>query len=314
MLVKENLNKKIKNLRIKGLVKEEEILKKYTTLKIGGVAEIFVEPFDYEDIRKLITFATEERIPYFILGGGSKLLFPDEKLKGVVINLNNSFFKRKSMDKNFIRVECGLKIAEFLEWMLENSLGNWEFLAGIPGTMGGAICLNAGVRKSFKEKEYFQIGDFVLELMAMDKEGKLIKFEKKDLKFSYRRSNLDDFVILEITLMKGERKSPEEIKSRMREFLNYRSKTQDLEFPSAGCVFKNPLNINKSSGELIELSGLKGERVGDSAVSCKHANFFINLGNATAKDFLSLMEYVQKKVKRDHDVFLEPEIRIVKNQ
>jgi UDP-N-acetylmuramate dehydrogenase len=229
-----------------------------------------------------------------------------------VINLNNHFFKKIILDKEYVKIDAGVKINELLGWMLRNRLGDWEFLAGIPGTLGGAVRLNAGVRDLTEANNYLQIGDFVKEVTVLDKNGKLLRLDKKDLKFDYRESNLSNFVILQVILTKGEKKDISHIKKKINNFLNYRKKTQDLKSPSAGCVFKNPGN-NKSSGELIELSGLKGKRIGDVAVSKKHANFFINLGKATAKDFLTLMEYVQRKVNYDHGVWLNPEIHIIRN-
>ncbi|MCM8798324.1 MAG: UDP-N-acetylmuramate dehydrogenase, partial [Candidatus Omnitrophica bacterium] len=250
------------------------------------------------------------RIPFFVLGGGSKVLFCDELFRGIVIHINNPFFKKIELCEEFIKVDCGLTIGEFLNWTVRNSLGGWEFLAGIPGTLGGAVYLNAGVRDYFGKGGYIQIGDFVEEVRAMDCLGNFLRLKKEDLCFAYRKSNLSDLIVLEVVLRKGEKRSVQEIRGKMTEFLNYRKQTQELRFPSAGCVFKNP-PFQKSSGELIEHSGLKGKRIGNIAISQKHANFFINLGEGTAKDFLSLMEYVQRKVKFDHGIWLEPEIKII---
>ncbi|MGE4357642.1 MAG: UDP-N-acetylmuramate dehydrogenase [Candidatus Omnitrophota bacterium] len=315
MLIKagSNLAKIVKNLGIEGEVIEEEELKKHTTIRIGGPAEVFVKPFSLLDLEKIIVFTSRNKIPCFILGGGSKVLFPDEMLKGVVLKLNSAFLKKISSYKEVIKVGSGVKVNELLEWMLVNSYGEWEFLAGIPCSLGGAVYLNAGVREAPGKGKYIQIGDFVKEVTVMDKWGNVATLDRKKLKFNYRESNLTDFIILEISLMKKRKKNSQSIRNRIERFLNYRRKTQELRFPTAGCVFKNPLNIRRSSGELIELSGMKGSRIGDVMVSEKHANFFINLGKATAKDFLLLMENVQRKVKSVHGVWLEPEIKVIRN-
>ncbi|MCM8784393.1 MAG: UDP-N-acetylmuramate dehydrogenase [Candidatus Omnitrophica bacterium] len=314
MLVKTalDLTKGIKDLKIEGKIVEGKELKDYSTLRIGGQAEVFVEPFSWKDIEKVTIFTQKNKIPLLILGGGSKVLFSDEMFKGVVLYLNNSFFKKIELGEDFVKVSCGVTINELLNWMVENSLGGWEFLAGIPGTLGGTLCLNSGVRDCLGGEGYIEIGDFVKEVTVLDKSGNILKLNRDNLIFEYRKSNLSDFIILEAKLIKKERKSRQQIRERISKFINYRRETQELRFPSAGCVFKNPFS-NRSSGELIELSGLKGKCIGDIAISEKHANFFINLGKGTAGDFLSLMEYVQKKVKFDHGIWLEPEIKIIRN-
>ncbi|MCM8784047.1 MAG: UDP-N-acetylmuramate dehydrogenase [Candidatus Omnitrophica bacterium] len=315
MLIKTDLNlsQAIKNLGIKGRVINGEELRSHTTIKIGGRAEVFVDPSSILDIEKIIVFANSNQIPCFILGGGSKVLFPDETLKGIVLNFKNHFLKNIEFCEEFIKVGSGVSTKELLRWMIENSWGGWEFLAGIPCSLGGAVCLNAGVREIPDGEKHIQIGDFVKMVKVMDRFGKVMILDKEDLKFDYRTSNLRGFIILEIGLVKGEKKDASLIKKRIIAFLNYRKKTQELGLPSAGCVFKNPLDVKRSSGELIELSGMKGKRMGDVVVSKKHANFFINLGRATAKDFLLLMELIQNRVKSDHGVWLEPEINVVRN-
>lgn len=312
MLIKTGI-KAIQDLKIAGRVSADEKLENYTTLKIGGLAEIFIQPFFLEDLREIVTFVKENGVPLFILGGGSKVLIPDAGLKGVIIKLDTPDFKKISFSNGFVRLGCGIKVNEFLNWMMQNSYGGWEFLAGIPAGIAGAVILNAGVRENPAGSKYIQLGDFVEEVTVMDRNGDILILAGDKLEFSYRHSNLSEYIILDVKLCGTEKKEKYDIQKEIKKFLDYRKQTQELELPNSGCVFKNPAGDIRGAGELIELSGLKGKRIGDIVVSHKHANFMLNVGKGTAVDFLNLMNLIQNRVKLDHNVWLEPEIRILKS-
>jgi len=315
MLIKAGLSllKTIVDLGISGRVTTDELLKGHVSLRIGGPAEVLIQPFSWEDLRKIVVFSRENLISLFILGAGSKVLIPDAGLKGITVKLDMSILRRIEFGEGYAKLGSGVKISEFLNSMIENSYAGYEFLAGIPASLGGAVMMNAGVRKSPGSLEYIQIGNFVEELTAMNSKGEIIHLPRKSLSFNYRESNLGEYIILEVKLSGLVRKDRDEIRDCLRNFMDYRKKTQELEFPNAGCVFKNPKGLSQTSGELIELSGLKGRKIGDILISPKHANFMLNIGEGCAQDFIQLMELAQNKVKLDHNVWLEPEIRIIKN-
>lgn len=308
-----NLARAIRELNIEGKIATDEILRQHTTLSIGGPAEVFIEPFSLESLRRILIFAEENSIALFILGGGSKVLIPDEGLSGITLKLDAPLFKKIGLSDGYVKLGSGVKISEFLSWMIKNSFGGGEFLAGLPATMGGAVMLNAGVRERPNSARYIQIWDFVEGLMVMNKKGEILTLPREAITFSYRHSNLSDYVILEIRLSGLIKKDKTAIQERISRYFDYRRAAQELESSSAGCVFKNPGKNRQSSGELIEISGMKGKRIGDIMVSHKHANFMLNVGEGKAKDFIELMHLVQDKVKLDHNIWLEPEIKIIKN-
>ena len=179
-------------------------------------------------------------------------------------------------------------------------LGGLEFLAGIPAAVGGALVMNAGGKTS--------IGDFVEEVTVLDKDGQIRRLGKKEIIFRYRGSNIEKYIVLGAKL-KLEKCDKKEISQKIKKILAEKRQRQELDKPSAGCVFKNP--PDDSAGKLIDFSGLKGKKVGDAAVSVKHANFIINAGRATCDDVLKLMDMIKDKVKKDHNIELEPEIKIL---
>jgi UDP-N-acetylmuramate dehydrogenase len=313
MLIKtgDNLIKAVTDLRISAIIRPDEELKNHTTLRIGGPAEVFIHPETLEDLRKIVVLARENNFALFILGGGSKVLVPDTGLEGITVKLDTPYFKKINFRDKYLSLGAGLKVHEFLKVMSEKGIGGWEFLAGIPASIAGILVLNAGVRKDSAKSGYLQVGDSVEEVTVMDRNGKVFTLDKDILKFDYRKSNLNDFIVLETRLSAAIKTNREEIQAKTERFLGYRRQTQELTFPSAGCVFKNPAEGNRSSGELIELSGFKGKRIGDVLVSPKHANFILNVGEGKASDFLSLMDLIQRKVKQDHGVWLESEIRVL---
>lgn len=297
---------------LKGKILFDEPLSRRTTLKVGPKAAIWVEPSDNEDLSSLLKKASILKKKYLIIGLGSKLLITKKKVP-LAIHLGSSNFRRCEVFKNHLIAGAGISLKELINSAHKEGLGGLEFLNGIPASLGGAVALNVGVGWPRR----IEIGDFVQEATIMDRSGKIRVMKKKDLKFGYRFSNLKGCIILSVTL-KLVRRNMDNIKINMRKFLDYRRRTQDLNYPSAGCIFKNPLFRNKdnsealkSSGRLIDLCGLKGRQIGQAAVSRKHANFIVNLGGANPQDIVGLMNLIQKEVEEKFKVRLKPEIQIV---
>jgi UDP-N-acetylmuramate dehydrogenase len=282
-------------------IKQNIPLALYTTFKIGGAARYLFEAKTKENLIGAIKLAKKLRLPFFVLGGGSKILISDKGFKGLVIKIKNQKLKIKN-DKIF--TEAGATLSHLVNVALKNNLTGLEWAAGIPrATMGGAIRGNAG---AFGES----IGDIIKEVEVFDvRTAKIKEFSRRDCKFSYRNSIFkqnQNFVILSAKLkLKKNKKS--EIERKMREYLNYRKKTQPLNLPSAGSVFKNPPGF--SAGELIEKCGLKGKKIGDVKISEKHANFILNLGLGRAEDVKKLIKLIKEKVKKKFGIVLEEEIK-----
>ena len=285
---------------IRGKIKFKEPLRDNTTFKIGGSANFFIEPKDIKDLKLLINLLRKDKIPHLVMGAGSNLLISDKGVKAAVIRLNAPYFGKLTKRGNCLDVGSGLMLNQLLRIAKENSLSGVEFLAGIPGTVGGAVMMNAGVGdRSF--------GDLVKEIKVMDYNGRIKVLRKNDIKFTYRKSNLARYIILSaaLELTKGNK---EKINKEIKKFLEYRRNSQDKTSPNAGCIFKNPKG--ESTGRLIDLCGLKGKRIGDACISRIHANFILNKGNAKAKEVLKLMDLIRKRVKSRFNINLQPEIKI----
>jgi len=285
---------------LKGKVKTQESLKRHTTFKIGGPAKIFFEPRDIEGLRSALNLSKKNRIPILVIGAGSNILVSGNGLEAIVLRLNAPGFKKIIFKHNRLEAGSGAFLSQIVRKAGELGLSGAESLWGIPGTVGGALIMNAGVRGE-------DIADLVEDVRVMDYNGNIKILNKSDIKFGYRKSDLAKYIILSATLnlVKCDKKK---VKARITKYLAYRRDTQDLSLPSAGCVFKNPKG--HSAGRLIDLCGLKGKRVGNACISFKHANFIVNLGNARAKDVLKLMALAKREVRRKFNIDLEPEIKI----
>jgi UDP-N-acetylmuramate dehydrogenase len=304
-------------------IREKVLLKDYTTFKIGGPARYFFVAKNKEDWKNAILWAKKKRLPFFILGGGSNVLFSDKGFNGLVIKMQNTQYKIRNTK---IVAEAGVPLQKLVLEAAKKGLSGLENLAGIPGTLGGAIWGNAG---AFGR----EIGDLVEEVKILQiANGKLqiVNFKKEDCKFGYRESifkRKENWIILEaiLRLKKGKKK---EIEEKIKEILRLRKEKQPLEFPSAGSVFKN-VPIEKVSkrirekfrekikdgflpaGVLIEAAGLKGFQIGGAKISEKHANFIVNVGKAKASDVKELIEKIKKEVKKKFKIQLEEEIKLV---
>jgi UDP-N-acetylmuramate dehydrogenase len=304
-------------------IRENVLLRDYTTFKIGGPARYFFVAKSREDLKNAILWAKKKKLPFFILGGGSNVLFSDKGFKGLIIKMQNSKCKIKNTK---IVAEAGVPLQKLVLETAKKGLSGLENLAGIPGTLGGAIWGNAG---AFGR----EIGDLVEEVKVLDVGSSKLEVKRlknKDCKFGYRESifkRRKNWIILEATLKlkKGKRK---EIEEKIKEILRLRKEKQPLEFPSAGSVFKN-VPIKKVSkrirerfrekikdgflpaGVLIEAAGLKGFQIGGAKISEKHANFIVNVGEAKASDVKELIEKIKKEVKKKFKIQLEEEIKLV---
>jgi len=272
---------------IKGEVRFNEPMSKHTSWHIGGTADIFVLPGDIIDLREALGFARNNQIPVSVIGNGTNLLVSDLGIRGMVIKIGPGLSHIEVRGKS-IKVGAGVPLPRLSAVALRSSLSGFEFLAGIPGTVGGALVMNAGANGC-------SIGERVRQLTAVDHEGNEVQLSKQELEFSYRYSCLakKKLIVAEAKL-EGIPGSPEAIKEKMDSYLERRRKTQPLEYPNAGSVFKNP--NGDSAGKLIEQSGCKGMREGNIQVSPCHANFFVNLGGGTAQQVLALVEKVQQRV------------------
>ena len=291
----------IKNNNI-GKHETNESLKKLTTYKVGGNAFLVVHPKSEDKLVELIKFLKISNIKYKVIGNGSNLLFSDKDYDGVLIKLD--YLDDLEINGTTIKVQAGYSLIKLSLHAAREALTGLEFAAGIPGTVGGAVFMNAGAYKS-------DMGYIVQRVRVLTPDLRIINLTNREMKFHYRTSFLKthpDYICLRCTikLTKGKKHNIEEV---MRERKKRRFASQPLEFPSAGSVFRNP--PDNFSGKLIEDLGLKGKIIGKAQISSKHANFIINRGGAKAQDIKDLMDLVQKTVKEEYNIDLIREQELV---
>jgi UDP-N-acetylmuramate dehydrogenase len=277
--------------------KVNEPMKNYTSLKIGGKADLIVEVESIPELKSLLLYLKKKNIPYFILGNGTNLLIKDEGIREVVIKLGSAF-NRIYIDGEELTSMASSSLSRILEESIMANLTGLEFLVGIPGSLGGALVMNAGVKERC-------IGDVVDWVRILTSDLEELTLSSRDIDFFYRGSSLKSTIILEAKFTL-KRSSKEEILEKLNYFQRERTL---IKLPNAGSIFKNPLRY--FAGELIEKVGLKGYRIGDAQISPVHANFIQNLGNAKAKDVLLLIEKIRKAVLENFGVNLELEIEVV---
>jgi len=287
---------------LKGKVRLFEPLKNHTSFKIGGPAEFFIEPKDLRDLRRLLAMGKIYKLPIFILGAGSNILVNDQRIKGIILHPASGYFKKVTLRRNRLEAGSAVPLSTLLARAAGAGLSGLEFMAGIPGTLGGALAMNAGIPGK-------TIADLVEKVTVMDYNGRVRTLRPSHISFGYRRSGLAKYIILSASLRLAKKKKSL-IRDEMKQRIFLRRMTQDLSRPSAGCVFKNP--PGDSAGRLIDACGLKGRRAGGAVVSEKHANFFVNGGGARAKDVLKLMKLASAGVKNKFGIELEPEVKIWK--
>lgn len=288
--------------RLKGKVKVREPLYKHTTFKIGGPASLFIEPRDIADLKVLIKEAKRDRIPLRVIGAGSNILAADDGIKAAAVHLKSPYFSGCSSENGILEAGAGCVLSRVIAESQSKGFSGLEFLAGIPGTIGGAVAMNAGAWGS-------NIGKKLRDVTVMDYHGTVNTLKRSEIKFHYRSCSLENSIILSVrfSLRKD---NPSAIARRIAGYRKARKASQDLSAPSAGCVFKNP--DGESAGRLIDLCGLKGKKIGGALVSSKHANFIINKKNASAGDVISLMGLLKESVQDKFKINLEPEIKIWK--
>lgn len=304
-------------------VKKNICLKDYSTFKIGGVAKYFFEAKTKEEIIEAIKMAKSFHLPFFILGGGSNILFSDKKYNGLVIKISN---KDSFLKKNTIIAGAGINLSSLVSESVKNDLKGLEWAIGIPGTLGGAVYGNAGafsesISDSIKSVEVLNLSNFKIQELNNDQ----CKFQYKESIFKKKKNLI--ILSCELNFKKGNK---EKMQGEMKAIISQRKNSQPLEYPSIGCIFKNYLGVIKDkkiiekysqleifnhkkiipAGFLIENCGLKGKKINDAKISEKHANFIINTGEATARDVLSLIDIIEKEIKKQFKIKLEKEIHI----
>lgn len=284
-------------------IKYNEEMKNHITMKVGGPCDVMVLPESINDIKNVIEYAKENDIKYYIIGNGSNLLVLDEGIRGIVIKITNKFGKIEVVDDEII-AEAGAGIPKLAQVAKKHSLKGLEFACGIPGTVGGCVCMNAGAYGG-------EMVDVVKEVTYINEKGEIKTILGKDMDFSYRHSIFSDnkdLVILSATF-KLEHGNIEEISKIMSENTLARSTKQPLEYPNFGSVFKRPEGY--FVGKLVQDSGLRGKQIGGAQVSEKHTGFIVNKNNATCKDVLDLIKYVQDTVFEKFGVHLNTEVKII---
>ncbi|ERM93151.1 UDP-N-acetylenolpyruvoylglucosamine reductase [Caldanaerobacter subterraneus subsp. yonseiensis KB-1] len=292
---------KLKEILKEGKLYLNEPMKRHTSFKIGGPADVLAVPGSRDELINLIAYLRQEKIPFFILGNGTNLLVSEKGIRGVVVKLSS--LRNVIVEGTKIIAEAGASLSYIANVALVHELTGFEFASGIPGTLGGAIVMNAGAYGP-------EMKDVVEKVEVLDENNNILILSNREMKFSYRYSILQEkeWIVLRawISLERG---NYEEIKKKMEELNQRRKEKQPLDYPSAGSTFKRPPGYY--AGKLIEDAGLKGYSIGGAKVSEKHSGFIINTGNATFYDVLNLIEYIQKVVKEKFGVELVPEIKIV---
>ncbi|MFN3739129.1 MAG: UDP-N-acetylmuramate dehydrogenase [Thermodesulfovibrionales bacterium] len=293
----------IRSLKYEGMtLLEDEPMRLHTTLRIGGPVSAFVHVRDIEELQRLLLLLKESSIRYMVVGGGSNIVWPDEEMEIFVLSLSGLRYLKR-IDENTIVAGGGLPLAHLVRFTVREGLQGLEGLLGIPGSVGGAIKGNAGAYG-------YEIKDNLRAVRIITREGVLKEFKKDELTFDYRSSSFtDDDIIVEAEFYLKKNRS-RDLESMMRDYLHRRRQSQPINLPSAGSVFKNP--PGGFAGRLIDEAGCKGMRSGDMEVSMVHANFIVNRGRGTQKDFLTLLEEVQERVLRRFNILLEPEVKIIR--
>ncbi len=284
-------------------VLENEPMKKHISFKVGGNARYYLIPHSIEELTRVIALIRSKQEPYYILGNGSNLIVPDEGYEGTVIQVWKNL-SEITVCGHTITAQAGAMLSTIAAKALEHSLAGFEFASGIPGTLGGAVTMNAGAYGG-------EMKDVLVQATVLDQDGKIQTLSKEQLQLGYRSSIIskEGLIVLEAQ-MEFQEGIQEDIREKMRDFNSRRREKQPLEYPSAGSTFKRPEGY--FAGKLIQDAGLKGYRVGGAQVSEKHSGFVINAGNATAQDIFTLIQNVQEKVYEQFGVRLEMEVKILK--
>jgi len=278
-------------------------MKNVTSFHIGGEADFFVRPTSVSDIMEILNIAKDYSYPVFVMGNGSNLLVSDKGIRAIVIQLTDNFNKLTRIDDYTVEVDAGMSMTSLSKYFLEQSLEGFEFACGIPGTLGGAVTMNAGAYDSMMSK-------VVTEVIALDKDMNLRKISNENIKFSYRNSIISKENMLVLTVrIRLEKGNYDDIKAKIEDYTYRRTSKQPLSAYSAGSTFKRP--EGHFAGKLIEDSGLKGLVMKNAAVSSFHSGFIINTGDATCEEVINLITFVKQVVLNKFNVMLEEEVKII---
>jgi UDP-N-acetylmuramate dehydrogenase len=287
-----------------GKVKEKEALSKHTTMKIGGPADVLVEPKGVENLEKVVQFSVENDLPFRVIGRGSNLLMGDEGLRGIVIKLGKGL-NHLEIEGTKVVAGAGYPLVPLATIISKKGLAGFEFAGGIPGSVGGAVYMNAGAHGS-------DISQILTRARILYPNGALKWLSRKEMQYSYRTSVLQSdqgiCVEAEFQLAQGD---AEEITQAMQSYKDYRHNTQPYDMPCAGSIFRNPLP--QHAGKLVEEAGLKGYKIRGAEISTLHGNFIVNNGNAKAADVLELIAFIKQIILEKYQVSMHTEIEIVKN-
>ena len=295
-------------------VRFDEPMTRHTYLKVGGPAEAFVTPPDMAGLEQLMSWCRSGRQPWMVIGSGSNLLVKDGGIGGIVISLGRCLKDIRTTEGGSdirLTAQTGVKLPSLCRYCIERGFAGLNFALGIPATVGGAIVMNAGTALG-------SMADVLVSIDCLQPDGRRVRFDRRELDFSYRclswkGSGPNDEGVIPLIVDGSFSLKPGDAKmlaDEAEDILKLRAAKQPIDQPSAGCFFKNP-TPDRSAGELIEKAGLKGRQIGKARVSTRHANFIVNTGGATARDVLSLMELVQKRVAEKFEVELVPEVKIV---
>ena len=288
-------------------VLEDEPLSNHTSFKVGGPAKYLVYPKSVSEIISVIELCKKSNMPHYVMGKGSNLLVSDKGYKGTIIKLNSDFsninISKRSKGEYLVHAQAGISLSKMAKFLASNGLAGFEFAAGIPGTLGGAVTMNAGAYGG-------EIKDVITGATVLDKGFNLIDLSKEELELGYRSSIIQKkgYIVLEVGFIFSKGDS-DEIFAKIIDLNNRRRDKQPLEYPSAGSAFKRP--EGNYAGKLIMDCGLKGYSIGGAQVSTKHCGFVINKGNATATDVSNLLRHVKKVVYEQYGVALEQEVKML---
>lgn len=284
---------------LRGTIAVDVPMAKYTWMKVGGPAEFYIEPADKKDLISLVEYFHVNHYRWMMLGRGSNVLISDEGIRGAVINIENTLSDIR-LENNLVFADAGVRLTKFVDFCIQNELAGVEMLAGIPGTIGGAVAMNAGAHGG-------EIADHLEEVEVIH-DGIVQRIQKDKETFAYRHSRFSDDVILGASFKLAHGKK-EMLSAIRHELILKRNEIQPLEYPNLGSMFKNPPNT--FAAKLVEQAGLKGKRVGDAQVSEKHANFIVNRGNAKAADIVKLIDLIKRTVYQNSGLMLELEVKMV---
>jgi UDP-N-acetylmuramate dehydrogenase len=282
-----------------GKISLNHSLAPYTSMKVGGPADYFLEPKDKADVVAIVRLLQQNRFPFMMIGRGSNMIIHDDGIRGAVIHLESGL-SNVALENDLVMAEAGARLTKLVDFCIQNSLGGLEWAAGIPASVGGAIVMNAGAHGG-------EMKDSLVDADVL-KDGSVVRVRKEDAGFAYRSSIFSSDVVLSgrFRLAKGDK---EEILKRKSELIARRNATQPLNLPNSGSMFKNPSGT--FAAKLIEQAGLKEKRIGGAQISEKHSNFMVNLGNARADDVIRLIDLARRTVYQNAGILLELEVKLV---